>query len=344
MSIRKLYLDEAPGERRGVVTLDGQPERLFIERYDDIAVQQAGAWVVGRVCKIERVLNSAFIDLGEGPDAILPLTGEAQGVAEGAWLEVEVVSAARGEKGAVARLRGTGEGPVRLLAAAPHMGSRLLACAEGAAIIGGAVARDAADIAENDALSISYTLSGGGRLFIEPTQALVAIDVDLAAATGDSRKATVRANQEAIATAARLLRLKGLGGLVAIDLAGKGHDGPTFSALAKTVFAPDGAGVSIGPISKFGVFELSLPRTGRPVSERLLAADGQPSTATVALRLLRAIERAAGPGQRVEAACAPEVAQIAQRLAPRLEERIGARFVIRAEGFAHRTEVRVAAQ
>jgi Ribonuclease G/E len=344
MSQRKLYLDEAPGERRGVVMLDGQPERLFIERYDDIAVQQAGAWVVARVRKIERTLKSAFLDLGEGPDAVLPLTGDAEAIAEGAWVEVEIVTAARGDKGAVARLRGPSESPHRLIAAAPHMGSRLLACAEGTVITGGDDARAAADRAEEAALSIQYALSGGGRLFIEPTQALIAIDVDLASATGDSRKATVRANQEAIAAAARLLRLKGLGGLVAIDLAGKGHDGPTFSALAKAAFAPDGAGVSIGPISRFGVFELSLPRTGVPVSERLLDRDGRPSAVTVALRLLRAIEAAAGPGQQVKAVCAPDVAVIARRLSGRLTDRIGARFTLQADPAKARADVEITAE
>jgi Ribonuclease G/E len=344
MNRRRLYLDEAVGERRGVVTLDGLPERLFIERYDDVAVQQPGALVVARVRRVDRTLRSAFLDLSQGPDAVLALTGDAQAVAEGAWLEVEIVTAARREKGAVARWRGSAQGPVRLLAAAPHLGARLLGCSEGAVITGAAAAREAADIAEEAALAIQHPLSGGGRLFIEPTQALVAIDVDLAFAGGDSRKATVRANQEAVVTAARLLRLKGLGGVVAIDLAGKGHDGATLSALAKTAFAPDGPSVSIGPISKFGVLELALPRTARPTAERLLDVDAKLSATTVALQLLRSIERAAGAGQQVEAICAPEVAQIAERLTMRLTDRIGSRFAIRADPAKTRTAVEVIAR
>ena len=153
--------------------------------------------------------------------------------------------------------------------------TKLQGFAPDALILTGAAAREAADVAEDAALSIEHALPSGGRLFIEPTEALTAIDVDLGGAGGEARKATVTANREAISTAARLLRLKGLGGLVAIDLAGQGHDGASLSALARTAFEPDGAGVSIGPISRFGVFELSLPRTATPVAERLLV-DGRP--------------------------------------------------------------------
>jgi Ribonuclease G/E len=344
VSVRRLYLDDAPGERRGVVTLDGLTERLLIERFDDLAIQQPGARAVARVRRVERGLKSAFLDLGEGPDAMLPLSGVAQSVTEGAWLEVEIVAAARGDKGAVARMIGAGAGPCRLLVSASDLRSRLQAFAPGVALITGTSAREAADVAEDAALNIEHPLPSGGRIFIEPTQALTAIDVDLGSASGESRQATARANKEALPTAARLLRLKSLGGLVAIDLAGKGHDGAALFAIAKAAFAVDGEGVSIGPISRFGVMELSLPRTMRPIADVLLGRDGQISGAAMAYRLLRVIERAAGPGLRVDAVCAPEVAAIAMRSAPALTDRIGARFVITADPSKLRTETEVTAR
>jgi Ribonuclease G/E len=343
MSQRRLYLDAAPGELRGVVALDGLPERLLIARFDDRAVQQPGARVAARVRKIEPSLKTAFLDLGEGPDAVLPLAGlTAKTIHEGAWLEVQVVSEARAGKGAATRMVGPGNGPPRLIAPAPELRARLQAFAPGVEIVGGAPAREAADLAEHIALAVEHALPGGGRIFIEPTQALTAIDVDLAAATGDGRRAQARANREAIAAAARLLRLKGLAGLVAIDLAGKGHDGATLSAAAKAAFAPDGDGVSIGPISRFGVLELVVPRTTAPLADRWLDPGGGFSAVTVALRLLRAIERAAGPGQTVEARCAPDVASIAERLAPELTHRIGPRFHIRSDPAKSRTDIEVA--
>lgn len=341
---RALYLDDGPGERRAVVTLDGLPERLLIERDEDAPAQQPGARVAARVRRVERALNTAFLDLGVAPDAVLALGRGGPPITDGAWLEVEIVSAARGEKGASARVLGVCEGPIRLIASPPAIETRVQAYAPGSAIIGGSSARAAAEIAEETALAVEHPLRSGGRLFIEPTQALTAIDVDLGSAAGDARKAAVRANKEAIAAAARLLRLKGLGGLVAIDLAGKGHDGAALSTLAKAVFAPDGAGVSIGSISRFGVLELALPRRERPVAERLLGSDGEPTAVTMALRLLRRIENFAGPGQFVDAVCAPEVAVIAERLSPRLTDRIGPRFAIRADALGSITNVEVTAR
>ena len=92
---RRLYLDTGPGETRGVVTLDGRPERLLIERGDEIAVQATGAVVVARVRRIERGFGSAFLDLGEGPDAVLALSGDAAKLAQGASVEIEITAAAR---------------------------------------------------------------------------------------------------------------------------------------------------------------------------------------------------------------------------------------------------------
>jgi hypothetical protein len=345
MTRRRLYLDDAPGERRGVVTLDGLPERLLIARFDDLAVQQPGARVAARVRRVEPSLKIAFLDLGEGPDAVLSLAGPtAKTMHEGAWLEVRLVSAARAGKGGAVRLLGPTDGPSRLIEPAPAIQARLQGFAPDVAIIGGAEAREAADLAEDAALTVEHLLPSGGRIFIEPTQALTAVDVDLASTGGDPRRAQVRANTEALAATARLLRLKGLAGLVAIDLAGKGHDGAALSALAKAAFAPDGDGVSIGPISRFGVLELVAPRTTPPVTDRLLEADGRVSATTMALRLLRHVERAAGPGQIVEAKCAPDVAQIAERLAPELARRIGPRFHIRSDPSKNRTDIEVAAR
>ncbi len=344
MNIRRLYLDDAPGERRGVVTLNGLPERLLLERHDDIPIQQPRARAVARVRRIERALASAFLDLGAGPDAVLSLAGAASGIAEGAWIEIEITAPARRGKGAVARLVGSSDGPIRLLAAAPGPKDRLQGFAEDAVIVTGAPAREAADIAADAALAVEHPLPGGGRLFIEPTQALTAVDVDLASAGGDSRKAAMRANREAIVAAARLLRLKGLGGLVVIDLAGKGHDGAALSVLAKAAFAPDGDSVSIGPISRFGLFELALPRTATPIAERLLDADGRPSARAMALKLLRTVEDAAGPGQIIQAVCAIEVAAAAEPLAAQLKDRIGPRFAIHADASKGRTDMEVTAR
>ena len=70
MSERRLYLDVAAGEIRGVVTLDGRPERLLIARDADEPVQALGARLVARVRAVDRANALAFLDLGVGPDGV----------------------------------------------------------------------------------------------------------------------------------------------------------------------------------------------------------------------------------------------------------------------------------
>src|SRR5690606_3316282 len=101
------------------------------------------------------------------------------------------------------------------------------------------------------------------------TRALVAVDIDHAAAPGrDGRRDKGRANLEGLAQAARLIRLKGWGGLVAIDLVGTGHDGAALLAAARAAFGTE-PGIVLGPVNRFGVMMLSLPWRTTPIEERL---------------------------------------------------------------------------
>jgi Ribonuclease G/E len=346
MNQRSLYLDRAPGESRGVVTLDGRPERLLIQRADDSPVQRLGACVAARVRRIERSLASAFLDLGEGPEAILPLTGAAAALAEGAAIEVEIVAEARRGKGAVARLLGPAQGAARLIQSAPSLNERLVGFAPGQTVIEGAGARVAADAAEDAAVAIEHALPGGGSITIETTRALTAVDVDLGAAGGDPHRTARRVNLAAIAQAARLLRLKSLGGLIIFDLIGAGHDGAVLAAALAAAFEPDQPGVSIGPVSRFGVLQLTVPRRTRPVVEILCDADGLVSATTTALRLLRGIEREgrADGGARLIVRCAPAVAEATIAYRSELADRLGPRFEIRPDPALRRDQFEIAAQ
>ena len=179
-----------------------------------------------------------------------------------------------------------------------------------------------------------HALPGGGVLAVEPTRPLTAIDIDLGATKGqDAKRVTRQANLAALGMAARLLRLKGLGGIVVIDLVGRGHDGAALLAAARTAFAPDNPGVAIGPVGRFGTMELSLPRRTQPLLERLCREDGALTDRTLAQTLIRRIqvEAAAQPGARLLARCAPGVAAAAAPLGVRLAERIGARLSIVAD-------------
>ncbi len=330
MSERRLFLDRGIGETRGVVTLDGRPERLILRRDDDEPRLALGARLVARVANVEPAIATAFLDLGGGHEAILPFKPEERPV-RGAAVEIEIRSEPRPGKLAVARLIGAGEGAPRLLAAAPDVGDVLRLLVREAEPVEGREARALADEAEAEALETIHPLPGGGTLAIEPTRALTAIDVDLGERKGaDAKRVTRQANLVALAESARLLRLKGLGGLVVLDLVGRGHDGNALLAAARLAFAPDNPGVSIGPVGRFGTMELSIPRRTQPLLDQLRRADGALSDRTIAQRLIRRLEAeaAAQPGARLAAACAPDVVKAAAPLASRLAERIGARFTI----------------
>jgi Ribonuclease G/E len=344
MSERRLYLDIGVGEARGVVSLDGRPERLLVARDGDPPAQNLGARVVARVRRVERAPGLAFLDLGEGPDAVLNLTGEIGRLVEGAAVEVEIRAEARGEKGASARFIGAAEGSPRLLAPGPSLEERLRHFERSGEIRTGAVARSMADGAQEEALRVQFTLPGGASLAIEPTRALIAVDVDLGAPPGaDAKRAARAANFAALGTAARVLRLKGLGGLVVIDLIGRGHDGPALLAAARAAFGPDNPGVAFGPVSRFGTLELTLPRRARPALDILTDGTGAPSVLTEALRLIRALEReaAADGGGRFEGVAASDVAQAAAPALAALTARLGARLSVRGEEGRVRGDIEV---
>ncbi len=330
---RAVFLDRSAGEARGVVTLNGKPERLLIERDSDIACQRLSAVMTARVALIDKALATAFLQLPEGREAILPIDTKRL-LVEGASLEIEITAEARRGKGAVARLIGPSSGPPRLIKPGLALEDRLALLVPSAAPIIGGDARQAADEAQDAAVATVHPLPGGGSIAIEATRALTAVDVDLGSRQGgDAPRAARQANLAAINEAARLLRLKGLSGLIVIDLAGKGHDGAAMSTEAKRAFAPDGAGVSIGPISRFGLFELAVPRTTTPIADRLLDETGALNSETVALDLLRALEREgrADPGARLVATAAPEVAAAARPHEAALTARLGPRFAIKAD-------------
>jgi len=345
MSARRLYLDSAHGERRGVVTLDGRPERLLIQRDGDLPSQVLGARLVARVRSVNTAQNLAFLDLGEGPPGVLNLDPARERLAEGQSVEVEIRAEARHGKGASVRVAGVAEGAPRLLANAPTLAQRLQVYAGEGEIVTGGVARAVADAAQEEALQTVHAIAGGGSIAIEATRALTAVDVDLGPGLGaQAKRATRAANFAALATAARVLRLKGLGGLVAIDLVGRGHDAPALLAAARIAFAPDNPGTVLAPISRFGVLELTIPRRARPALDILTDETGRLSAMSFGLALVRAIEResTADRGGRFEVRAAEEVLDAARPALAQLREVIGDRIVVTADASLAREAFEVA--
>lgn len=331
MSAIEAFLDETPGETRGVVVRDGRFEHILIDREDDTPEHRLGARVAGRVVEVHAGLKGAFVDLGVAAHGFLPLRGGAR-VGEGDRIEVEISAEPRERKGPALRLVGPATGAPRLLRAGPTVREALAMLAPGVEPVTGAAAIEAGMQAEE-------TAAGGGGLFpdtgldlmVERTRALVAVDLDLAPAPGvqTGAKARERANRQGLAEAARLLRLKRWAGLVAVDLVGTGHDGAAVLAAARRAFG-DEPGIAYGPVSRFGLLQLTLPWGRTPLEEVFNGADGRRRADQRAQDVVRALRLAllrdtAAP--RIRATCAPDEA----RLAAPLVARLGPRAELRAD-------------
>lgn len=322
----EVFLDVMPGETRGMVFRDGYPEHLLIQRDSDVPQHRLGARCVGRVTEVNAGLRGAFVDLGVGdPAGFVPLGREAT-VRNGDRIEVEVTSEPRDGKGPVLRHTGPGEGSPRLVTAGPDVAAQLATLAPDMEIEIGLAAIAAGREAVEAALGVTTVVPAIGLdLAVQRTRALVAVDLDYTPVAGrDARKGRELANREGLVQAARLIRLKRWGGLVAIDLIGTGLDGESILRAAKAAFGGDPA-VVFGPINKFGVLQLSLPWRLRPIEAVLgRTAEDRALDMVRALRH-RLLEDTATP--RFTAVCAPDEASLSAPLVARL----GPRAALRAE-------------
>ena len=107
-------------------------------------------------------------------------------------------------------------------------------------------------------------LPSGGSIVIDPTEALVSIDINSARATkgGDIEETALQTNLEAADEIARQLRLRDIGGLVVIDFIDMTpvRNQKEVENRMKAALEADRARVQIGRISRFGLLEMSRQR------------------------------------------------------------------------------------
>jgi len=160
------------------------------------------------------------------------------------------------------------------------------------------------------------TLKSGGSIVINPTEALVAIDVNSGRATRErSIEATaLKTNLEASEEIAKQLSLRDLAGLIVIDYIDmdQSRNNRAVEQRLKDALKMDRARIQVGRISTFGLMELSRQRMRSSLLET--SSDICPtcagiglvrSTESAALHALRTIEEAGVRGPATITAAVP---------------------------------------
>ena len=202
------------------------------------------------------------------------------------------------------------------------------------------------------ALKSKVWLKSGGYIVINPTEALVAIDVNTGRFVGQKNlEATVlQTNLEAVAEIVRQIRLRDLSGIIVVDLIDMTtpeHRDQVFEALQREL-RKDRAKHQVLSLSEFGLVEITRKRSRENLSRILTrpcpecGGSGRIlSLSTICLKLRREIlARANRLGDRkLIAQVHPEVARILETdlrdILDELKEMLGEQVSIEAEGGLH---------
>jgi len=147
-------------------------------------------------------------------------------------------------------------------------------------------------------------LPSGGSIVIDPTEALVSIDINSARATkgGDIEETALMTNLEAADEIARQLRLRDMGGLIVIDYIDmlQSRNQREVENRLREALEMDRARVQVGRISRFGLLEMSRQRlrpslgeTSGVVCPRCSGHGTIRDTESLALSIMRLIQEEA---------------------------------------------------
>lgn len=291
MPVARLLREATVGETRWAALDDrDRPVALYTERASDRARAVIGERITARVRKGDAAMGGVFVDLGAKGEAFLRLKSNDT-LTEGASLPVEVAAEARRGKLARVRMADTPSTDVQ----GPARWATQLAGGASAPLEDRHPGDTEIQSAFDDALAQGVTLEGGGRLHLQRTEALVAVDIDTAGRSSRGGRAAnaLAVNLSAAAELARQIHLRGWGGLAVLDCVApidKAAGGQVRAAFLETFRGISGRQVKALDPSAFGLMEISADWAQAPLSERLLDAGGTPSPETVALEGLRRLE------------------------------------------------------
>ncbi len=152
------------------------------------------------------------------------------------------------------------------------------------------------------------TLKSGGYVVINPTEALVSIDVNSGRSTKERNieQTALRTNLEAAEEIARQMRLRDLAGLIVIDFIDmdENRNNRAVERKLKDCLKTDRARIQVGRISHFGLLEMSRQRMRSGVLEgstvqcqHCLGTGLVRSVESMALHVLRGVEAEAAKGR-----------------------------------------------
>jgi ribonuclease G len=200
------------------------------------------------------------------------------------------------------------------------------------------------------ALKSKVWLKSGGYIVINPTEALVAIDVNTGRFVGQSNleDTVLQTNLEAVQEIVRQIRLRDLGGIIVIDLIDMiepEHREQVFAAL-ESELRKDRAKTKVLNISEFGLVEITRKRS-RANLERLLTqtcpyCSGRgriKSVATICLNLRKALLHLRGGQSEILLRVHPEISRALQQeeraILTELERSLGVRILLQSDPEMH---------
>ncbi len=154
-------------------------------------------------------------------------------------------------------------------------------------------------------------LPSGGSIVIDPTEALVSIDINSSRATrgSDIEETALNTNLEAADEIARQLRLRDMGGLIVIDFIdmSSARNQKEVENRMRDALEADRARVQVGRISRFGLLEMSrqrlrpsLEETSTIVCPRCSGQGAIRDVKSQALSILRVLQEEANKRKNTE--------------------------------------------
>jgi ribonuclease G len=205
-------------------------------------------------------------------------------------------------------------------------------------------------------------LPSGGYIIIEPTEALVSIDVNTGKFTGKKKKdpehTILKTNLDAAREIAKQLRLRDIGGIIVcdfIDMESQENRNRVLHEL-KSHLGRDRARTKAFEVSELGLIEMTRQRVRPSLQQSLTEACGHCGGAgrvytapTVVRRIERTLERVASAGEeksivvRVHPEVALEILEAERGFRKRMAKKTGLKIEIRDDPLLRQDEVRLMA-